>query len=244
MKKFIQAVFIIVIFSCNSQSSTIKNISFIKTFEGEIGGKYQIMLKIKVDEGNVEGDCFYRSSSEKLKIKGSIDKLRDIILNEYDAEGNQTGVFKGKLIGDSKLSGTWSKADGGKQKDFTLIESNSNFEEASIAKERKTKGEIEIKITDESSSTSKQYTKSELYGNWFTPHYAVRKLKFNIDDTCIFDEGDGKERKGKYEFKDNTVHIVITNQPDKFLKISGGGKYSYTISGGEESFCKVWEESH
>ena len=150
MNRFIQIVLLFMAISCKNESSNSNNTSFIKTFEGEIGSKYEIVLKMRVDNGNAEGNYFYRSTGEKLKIKGVIDKLGDIILNEFDTKGNQTGIFKGKIINGTKLLGTWSKADGGKEMDFTLIESNTNFEGVAVEQEKKAKEKFETQKEIES----------------------------------------------------------------------------------------------
>lgn len=143
MNKFINLLFLLVMFSCKNEQASKPNFNFIKTFEGEIGDKYAVVMKIRVDEGKIEGNYYYRSSTDKLKIKGTIEKSGEILFSEFDTQGNQTGIFKGKLLDGAKLNGTWSKPSGEKEMNFTLIESNTNFEGLASEQTKKAKEKIE-----------------------------------------------------------------------------------------------------
>ena len=87
------------------------------------------------------------------------------------------------------------------------------------------------------------YSKKELLGNWWTPHYAVRKVSFLDNETFIFDEGDGKKMKGKYTLNNKTVSLHFDNGSKKTVEMGGGkDNTSYTLIGDGENFVKEWTE--
>jgi len=100
---------------------------FIKTYEGNINGKYEIMMKITSDNGEINGSYFYKKNGIKIDIKGNLKNNGSIVLNEFDKNGNQTGIFKGNLKNEHKIIGKWSKPNGKNNMDFKLIESNSEY---------------------------------------------------------------------------------------------------------------------
>lgn len=241
IKYYAFLLFVLLAFGCKNETSTVSKTSFVKTFAGTIGEKYDIVLKVKVDEGRAEGSYYYQKTGKLIKLKGSIDDSGIVNFDEFDENGNQTGQFKGKLIGNSKITGTWSKPDGGKATNYSIIESNIDFEQSARECLLKASAKKEIKTSTES---AKKYTKSDLFGNWWTPHFAVRKIKFNVDDTFVFDDGGGNIFKGTYEFDGVMAHITFKNKLDKWLKMSGGGEHSFVLSGDGENFVKEWDESH
>jgi len=114
-----------------TKKQTVKteiNNDFIKTYEGNINGKYEIMMKLISDNGEIKGSYFYKKNGIKLDIKGNLRNDSLITLNEFDTNGNQTGLFKGKMVSKSKIIGKWSKPNGKNKMDFRIIESNSNYQ--------------------------------------------------------------------------------------------------------------------
>jgi hypothetical protein len=185
------------LFACKNES-TSNSINFIKTFEGEIANKYEVVMKLRAENGNVEGNYFYRKTGEKIKIKGTIEKSGKIMLNEYDNEGKRTGVFVGRIIDNTKITGTWNKPNGKNEAEFTLIESNGNFDNLSEDILNKKKEQIR-----------KEYTKNDLIGNWFVPHFAVSTIKFNPNNTFVYDDGSENVYHGTYEIINEMVNLFL-----------------------------------
>lgn len=93
---------------------------FSKTFKGSINGKYKITITLTKTNNKLNGSYSYDSKEIPLELQGSIDKSGNISLNEFDDNGTITGIFKGKLTNDSKITGQWSKPDGGKSMPFSV----------------------------------------------------------------------------------------------------------------------------
>jgi hypothetical protein len=129
MKKTILLLVLILITSCkNSEKQKEISIDFVKTLEGKISDQFQIIMKLTSENGNINGNYFYKKVGGNIKLKGEIKKNGAIILNEFDEVGNQTGIFKGTIDENSKIVGTWSKPNGEKEMSFILLESNSSYE--------------------------------------------------------------------------------------------------------------------
>ena len=123
------------LYGCKDQpksdnSSNVKIVhDFVKTYEGRIGDKYDIMMKLSSDSGQVTGFYFYKNQGIDIKVAGQIDSEGQFSLNEYDKGGNATGLFKGRISG-ARLEGTWSKPNGDKSSNFSVVESNTLYESA------------------------------------------------------------------------------------------------------------------
>jgi hypothetical protein len=118
---------ILSVISCKDEKQKEITKDFIRTYEGNINEKYEIMMKITSDNGKISGSYFYKKKGIKIGIKGSLKDDGSIILNEFDKNGNQTGIFEGNLKNEHKIIGKWSKPNGKNNMDFKLIESNSNY---------------------------------------------------------------------------------------------------------------------
>jgi hypothetical protein len=105
--------------------------NFSKTFEGAINNEYQIQMSLQRSGEDLSGNYFYTKHKTDIQIKGTIDGQDNFTLNEFDGKGNQTGVFKGKLISGSEMEGIWSKPNGDKSMPFALKAMGSNGEPAS-----------------------------------------------------------------------------------------------------------------
>ncbi|MFD0964692.1 hypothetical protein [Pseudofulvibacter geojedonensis] len=67
----------------------------------------------------------------------------------------------------------------------------------------------------------------------------MRKIQFNNDGTFLFDHGDGKKIKGKFELYNKSINLNFDNGLNKVLKIGGGyNNSSLTITGDGENFVK------
>lgn len=128
-------------------------------------------------------------------------------------------IIENKLMGESKESmGIFLKIlKDGKQKSYSKMRD----------------------LTEKKNYDKKSFTKNDLIGIWWTPHYAPRKVAFNKDGTFLFDEGDGKELKGKYSIVNKTVTLVFSNGEEKELTLGGGkDNASLTLVGEGENFIK------
>ncbi len=103
-------------------------LDFVKTFEGQIDNKYDIVLKITSNSGQITGNYFYKTKGTDIQVKGNLDNQGNFTLNEYNSKGNQTGVFNGTMSNNNKIEGNWSKPNGDKAMPFVLIESNTQYE--------------------------------------------------------------------------------------------------------------------
>jgi hypothetical protein len=84
-------------------------------------------MKLFREGGKLTGSYFYQKIGKRISLKGSVDENNQLTLEEYDSEGKQTGVFKGRWeIGreDAMLgiAGKWSLPDGKKETPFSLHE--------------------------------------------------------------------------------------------------------------------------
>lgn len=105
-----------------------KNNNFSKVYEGLINNKYGIIMSLTAINGELSGNYFYKSQGKEITILGTIDSINNIIVNEFDNSGNQTGIFKGQ-INDSKINGVWSKPNGMNSMEFLLFENDKALSE-------------------------------------------------------------------------------------------------------------------
>jgi hypothetical protein len=120
--------------SCKEESKKeTPSFDFIKTFAGKIDNKYPLHIKLNSESGKINGTYFYDKVGTDIEIKGTILKDSTLTLNEFDQKGNQTGLWKGKLINKNKISGIWSKPNGDSAKDFNLILTSDNYQSSKKA---------------------------------------------------------------------------------------------------------------
>lgn len=140
MKLELLIFFILLLFSCESETNNKSNIvenqslnnnvsiDFVKTFEGQINDEYPIIAKIESNGGKISGKYYYlKQGKEELDLKGTIDESGLIKMSEYDENDNQTGLFVGKLVNENKLKGKWSKPNGNKSMPFYLLTTNTSY---------------------------------------------------------------------------------------------------------------------
>jgi hypothetical protein len=99
----------------------------IKYFTGSIGNALGLQMKLVREGGNLTGSYFYQKVGTKIDLKGSIDGNGNLTLEEFTADGTQTGIFKGLWTANSEdgmvdLAGNWTKPDGQKKTAFSLHE--------------------------------------------------------------------------------------------------------------------------
>jgi hypothetical protein len=93
-----------------------------KYFRGSIGSSLDLQMKLMRSGEQVTGSYYYQKIGTKIDLRGTVDKDDNVLLEEFDSGGKQTGVFKGvwNLNADDGLvtiAGNWSKPPGDKNED-------------------------------------------------------------------------------------------------------------------------------
>jgi len=90
-----------------------------KFFKGSIGSSLGLQMKLMRTNDQLNGNYFYQKVGTRIELRGSVDKDGNVVLEEFDSSGKQTGVFKGiwRLNAEDGLisiAGNWSKPPGDK----------------------------------------------------------------------------------------------------------------------------------
>ncbi len=97
-----------------------------KFFKGSIGSTLGLHMKLLREAEKLSGTYFYQKVGTKIDLRGTVDKDGNLVLEEFDPAGKQTGVFKGTWTTDAndliQLAGNWSRPNGDKQTAFSLHE--------------------------------------------------------------------------------------------------------------------------
>ncbi len=139
-------------------------------FKGSIGNALDMQMKLAREGEKVTGSYFYQKVGTKIEVRGTVDKDGNLMLEEFDPGGKQTGVFKGlwKLSSDGaiELAGNWTKPDGSKQTAFSLheqpIELTNNVEiitKQIREKNKKLRYEVDVQYPQLSGSTDPNFEK-------------------------------------------------------------------------------------
>lgn len=100
-------------------------------FKGSIGSALGLQMKLLRESDQLTGTYFYQKLGTKIDVRGTIDSGNNVVLEEFDANGKQTGVFKGVWkTGDDgliELAGNWTRPDGGKTAAFSLQQEPIEF---------------------------------------------------------------------------------------------------------------------
>ena len=104
-------------------------------FRGTLGapGKVAIQMRLRREGEKLTGSYFYESVGKDLTLRGTIDATGGFQLQEFDAAGAQTGLFKGRWKGPEcddcveTLAGRWTRPDGTRALDFVLAEFPAYF---------------------------------------------------------------------------------------------------------------------
>ncbi|HET7113704.1 MAG TPA: RsiV family protein [Pyrinomonadaceae bacterium] len=107
-----------------------------KHFKGSIGSTLDLQMKLVRNGDQLTGSYFYQKVGTRITLRGTVDKDGNLMLDEFDPNGKQTGVFKGLWKVEAQdnlitLAGNWSKPAGEKGDDkkiaFSLHEEPINF---------------------------------------------------------------------------------------------------------------------
>lgn len=93
-----------------------------KYFKGSIGSSLDLQMKLVRTGDQLAGSYFYQKIGTRIDLRGNVDKDGNLMLEEFDKSGKQTGVFKGLWTVDQndglvKLAGNWSKPPNEKDSD-------------------------------------------------------------------------------------------------------------------------------
>jgi hypothetical protein len=91
------------------------------TFEGWLGSKIRIRMKLAKDRGKLAGVYRYTRSKDDLKLAGTVSETDGRLdLRETNGRGTETGRFQGVLLDKDLAFGRWSSPDGAKSMTFSL----------------------------------------------------------------------------------------------------------------------------
>ncbi|HEY0764437.1 MAG TPA: DUF3298 and DUF4163 domain-containing protein [Pyrinomonadaceae bacterium] len=93
-----------------------------KHFKGSIGTSLDLQMKLVRTGDQLAGSYFYQKVGNRIDLRGTVDKDGNLMLDEFDSSGKQTGMFKGLWTVDPKdglitLAGNWSKPANQKDSD-------------------------------------------------------------------------------------------------------------------------------
>ena len=99
--------------------------------KGTIGNALDLQMKLVREGEKLTGSYFYQKVGTKIDLRGTVDKDGNVMLEEFDASGKQTGVFKGlwKQEGDGsiEIKGDWTKPNSDKKTAFSLHQEPIEF---------------------------------------------------------------------------------------------------------------------
>jgi len=102
-----------------------------KYFKGSIGSTLGLQMKLVREGDKLTGSYFYQKVGTPIVISGTIDKAGNVVLDEFDSAGHQTGVFKGVWSEDENgliaIAGNWTKPNSDKKTAFSLHEEPIEF---------------------------------------------------------------------------------------------------------------------
>jgi Protein of unknown function (DUF3298)/Deacetylase PdaC len=103
----------------------------IRYFKGSIGSALDLQMKLVREGESLKGHYFYQKVGTKIDLKGTVDQDGNLVLEEFDSSGKQTGVFKGLWKRDEdgiiNLVGNWSKPNSDKKAAFSIYEEPIEF---------------------------------------------------------------------------------------------------------------------
>ena len=181
---------------------------------------------IRVDRLS-NGELIYRSWSKPKTIDDEPDlKLENGIIEKQGTGGGYHFIFSNgewKYIVEDNQMGETEESIG------LFLRLLQNDKEKLYSKLK------DITISD---SEKDSYSKLDLIGRWWTPHYAVRKIEFFDNDRFKFNDGDDNITNGNFTFSNRKVTLIFDSNEENIVMNLGGGKndYSYTLVGDGENF--------
>lgn len=104
-----------------------------RIFRGTLAER-PIEMRLERDAVNLRGAYSYDGIGQELSLRGRIDSQGNLSLQEFDANGKQTGQFKGKLSEESEpepsaaiIEGNWTQPNGSHETYVYLTEQHLEF---------------------------------------------------------------------------------------------------------------------
>lgn len=102
-----------------------------KFFTGSIGNALGLQMKLVREGDKLTGSYFYQKVGKKIDVRGNVDSGGNVTLEEFDANGKQTGVFTGIWKqgeeGAVEIAGNWTKPNSDKKTAFSLRQEPIEF---------------------------------------------------------------------------------------------------------------------
>jgi hypothetical protein len=102
-----------------------------KYFRGSIGSALGLQMKLTRDGQKLQGNYYYQKIGKRIDLRGSVDETGNVVLEEFDAGGKQTGTFKGLWTTDEAglidIAGSWTKPKGDQKIAFSLHQEPIEF---------------------------------------------------------------------------------------------------------------------
>jgi len=95
-------------------------------FKGSIGSALGLQMKLTREGEKLSGTYFYQKIGARIDLRGTLDGQGNLMLEEFDQGGKQTGIFKGiwktDEVGLVGIAGNWTRPNGDRQTAFSLHE--------------------------------------------------------------------------------------------------------------------------
>jgi hypothetical protein len=139
-------------------------------FTGSIGNALDLQMKLKREGDKLAGAYFYQKVGTKIDVRGTVDQNGNILLEEFDPAGKQTGIFKGIWTTDAEgvveLKGDWTRPAGDKKTGFSLHQEPIEFSNGAEVlskqikeKNKKLKYDVDVAYPQLIGSTDPNYEK-------------------------------------------------------------------------------------
>jgi hypothetical protein len=103
-----------------AQSFSVAETAFIQIYEGALGGKYPVVMRlVSWGNGSLNGDYYYKKVGKRIALFGEIKDINVVELSEY-SDGVQTGTFQMQFVNDLIIKGVWTSGDGKRKLPFEL----------------------------------------------------------------------------------------------------------------------------
>lgn len=211
--------------SLKSDSSSPESIAILDIERNLVQGENNKFL-IRVDRLS-NSELIYRSWSKPKTIDGKPDlKLENGTIDKQGTGGGYHFIFNNgewKYIVEDNQIGESEESIGL----FLRLLQNDNEK-------------LYSKLNDITidNSEKESYSKSDLIGRWWTPHYAVRKIEFFDNNRFKFNDGNDNISNGNFIYSNRKVTLSFDSNEENITMELGGGNndYSYTLVGEGENF--------
>lgn len=218
--------------SAPAQKAAASTRTGVVVFRGTLGasGKLAIQMRLRREGDKLAGSYFYETVGKDLSLRGTIDAVGNFNLQEFDAAGAQTGLFKGQWKGPDcedctdSLAGKWTRPDGSRALEFVL-------------------GEFPVTFSGDTRLVSKSQKESARRGKWggyeLTAEYpqlqGANVSKFNEDVRALVTTktADYKKQFGTGEGEGGELHLsyYVSFADDSLVSIDFSDYWFYFGAG-------------